>query len=188
VQKHWNALVTIAGGIALVAVGGLAFIYSGIYDVGADSPHAPPAYWLLDTMRDRSVAAHAKDVPAPPDLTAANRIASGAALYAEMCSGCHLAPGMERTEIAQGLYPKAPELANGNDLTAAEQFWVIKHGIKATGMAAWGKTHDDALIWDMVAFIRKMPSLSATQYRKLVKSAPEGHDAMMAHEHQGTMN
>lgn len=181
-RNCWNAVGMTAAVIVLVALGGLGIVYSGLYDVGADSPHTRPVYWLLDTLRDRSVAAHAKDVSAPPDLTDARRIARGAGLYAEMCSSCHLAPGMERTEIARGLYPQAPELAKGDDLTAPEQFWVIKHGIKATGMAAWGKTHDDALIWDMVAFISKMPSLSAAQYRELIRSAPEDHDEMMARE------
>jgi len=51
-----------------------------------------------------------------------------------MCSGCHLAPGMKRTEISRGLYPRAPELRHKTDLTPAEQFWIVKHGVKMTGM------------------------------------------------------
>jgi mono/diheme cytochrome c family protein len=62
----------------------------------------------------------------------------GAAEYDDMCSGCHLAPGQEKTEISKGLYPSPPELSRGNDLNPAEQFWVLKHGIKMTGMPAWG--------------------------------------------------
>ena len=96
-----------------------------------------------------------------------------------MCSGCHLAPGMKRTEISQGLYPRAPELRRGSHLTPAEEFWVVKHGIKMTGMAAWGVTHDDDLLWDIVAFLRKLPELSADQYQTLVKSAPKSHEEMM---------
>ena len=72
----------------------------------------------------------------------------GAGEYAEMCSGCHLAPGMKRTEISQGLYPRAPELRRKTDLTPAEQFWIVKHGVKMTGMPAWGVTHDDELLWE----------------------------------------
>jgi mono/diheme cytochrome c family protein len=98
-----------------------------------------------------------------------------------MCTGCHLGPGVERSELSQGLYPPAPELARGDDLTPAEQFWVIKHGIKLTAMPAWGKTHDDNLIWDMVAFIRQLPKLNAAQYQAAVASAPESHQEMMEH-------
>lgn len=133
----------------------------------------------MSTVRARSVAVRARDIRAPLDLGNASRIAAGAGLYNEMCSGCHLAPGMEKTEISQGLYPPAPELRHGTDLTPAEEFWTIKHGIKMTGMAAWGRTHNDTLIWDMVAFLRKLPDLSPEQYRELVKSAPEDHDEMM---------
>ena len=65
-----------------------------------------------------------------------------------------------------------------SDLTPAEQFWIIKHGVKMTGMPAWGITHDDELLWDVVAFLRKLPELTAEQYRALVKSAPT-HGEMM---------
>jgi mono/diheme cytochrome c family protein len=174
------------GAIVLVAVvaalGGFGFVYSGAYNIGADSPHTKLVYWLLETTRDQSVAAHARDVPQAPDLADPARIAAGAGLYAEMCSGCHLAPGMEETEIAQGLYPAAPDFAQGNDLSPQEQFWVIKHGIKASGMAAWGKTHSDTLIWDMVAFLQHEGKLTPEQYQALVKSAPEDHDEMMEHQ------
>ena len=176
------------GAVAIVAIGaaGLAFVYSGVYDVAADVPHTRLVYWLLDTARDRSVAVHAQAVQVPGDLASPARISAGADLYGEMCSGCHLAPGMEKTEISRGLYPAAPELAPGTDLTPAEEFWIIKHGIKMTGMAAWGKTHNDTLIWDMVAFLQKLPSLSPDTYKALVKSAPADHDEMMKmqdHDH-----
>ncbi|MDE2135684.1 MAG: cytochrome c [Alphaproteobacteria bacterium] len=133
----------------------------------------------MTEVRDRSVAVRARDVQVPSDLGAPKRISTGAGLYNEMCSGCHLAPGMKKTEISQGLYPSAPELSCGTDLTPGEEFWVVKHGIKMSGMAAWGKTHNDTLIWDMVAFVRKLPTLSPTQYQAVVKSAPGDHDEMM---------
>jgi len=184
-RQRWKGAWVAVGALVLVLAAGTAFIFSGIYNVAADDPHYRPVYWLLDTVRDRSVAAHAKNVPTPPDLASSARIAAGAGLYAEMCAGCHLAPGMEKTEIARGLYPAAPEFAHGNDLTPAAEFWVIKHGIKATGMAAWGKTHNDTLIWDMVAFLQKLPGLSADQYEALVKAAPENHDEMMEEQDGG---
>ena len=115
----------------------------------------------------------------PADLASATRIARGAGLYGEMCSGCHLGPGLEKSEISQGLYPPAPELARASGRSAAEQFWIIKHGVKLSAMPAWGRTHDDALIWDMVAFLRTLPKLSPAQYQAALASAPEDHDAMM---------
>jgi hypothetical protein len=52
-----------------------------------------------------------------------------------------------------------------------------------TGMPAWGLTHDDEILWDVVAFVRKLPELTAEQYQALVKDAPKTHDEMM-HRHE----
>jgi len=170
---------------ALLAVTGAASlaIYAGMYNIAADVPHSQPIYWLAEKARERSIAARATDIVVPDDLSQSKRIASGAGQYAEMCAGCHLAPGMKRTEISRGLYPRAPELRRGSDLTPAEEFWVVKHGIKMTGMPAWGVTHSDELLWDIVAFLRKLPELTPDQYQALVKSAPKTHDEMMQEMH-----
>ena len=172
-------IVTLAAGALLIAVVAAVLVHMGSFDVAADKPHSQPVFWLMNTVRERSVAIRAADIIVPGDLAEAKRIASGAAQYDEMCSLCHLAPGMKRTEISRGLYPRAPELRRKSDLTPAEQFWVVKHGLKMTGMPAWGVTHDDELLWDVVAFLRKLPDLTADQYQTLVKSAPKSHDEMM---------
>jgi mono/diheme cytochrome c family protein len=170
--------------LALVAAAVVA-ICAGLYNVAADIPHTQPVYWLLETVRERSVAAKARDIIVPNDLTDANRISKGAGEYAEMCSGCHLAPGMKRTEISRGLYPRAPELRRKSDLTPAEQFWIVKHGVKMTGMPAWGVTHDDELLWNVVAFIRKLPQLTPKQYETMVKTAPKHEEIMHDREMDG---
>ena len=180
---------TLVAGALLVLIGAAAVgIYSGLYNIAADVPHTQPLYWLLETIRERSVEARARDISVPNDLKDPNRISRGAGQYADMCSGCHLAPGMKRTEISQGLYPRAPELRRTTTLTPEEQFWVVKHGIKMTGMPAWGVTHDDDVLWDVVAFVRKLPELTPEQYETLVKNAPKHEELMqkmeMGGEHQ----
>jgi mono/diheme cytochrome c family protein len=163
--------------IALVAAA--LFAFGGFYNVAGDAPHANLTTAFLGQIRARSIAAQSQTIAVPPDLGDARRVAAGAAEYEEMCSQCHLAPGMEPTEISQGLYPTAPELAKGDDLTAAQQFWVVKHGLKFTAMPAWGKTHDDQLLWNLVAFVRKLPGLAPAQYKNMVANAPQEHDEMM---------
>ena len=175
--RRW-LVAALLGGTPIVLIGVLALaIYAGLYDIAADEPHSQPVFWLMQMVRDRSIVAHATD-SVPVDLSNPKRIASGAVQYEEMCSTCHLAPGMKRTEISWGLYPRAPELRRGSRLTSAEQFWVVKHGIKMTGMPSWGVTHDDELLWDIVAFLRKMPELTADEYQALVRSAPKTHEEM----------
>ena len=166
--------------LAIIVAGGVTlFVQSGVYDVAADTPHFGPVTRLIDAVRTRSVEVRAEDVVRPADFNDRKRVASGAGLYNEMCSGCHLAPGMEPSEISRGLNPRAPALTRSTSLTPEQEFWVIKHGIKMSGMAAWGATHDDTLIWNMVAFIDKLPSLSAADYQAATKDSGEAHEHMM---------
>jgi mono/diheme cytochrome c family protein len=167
--------------VLVLAALAAAFIYSGVYDIGADTPHSRLGFAALETLRDRSIANHARGIDVPGDLDNPKRIAAGAGLYDEMCTGCHLGPGVEKSEMSQGLYPAAPELARGDDLSPAEQFWTIKHGVKLSAMPAWGKTHNDELIWDMVALVRQLPKMTPARYKAAVASAPESHEEMMEH-------
>ena len=162
----------------LAAFGG-AFLYAGVYNIGADEPHSKLVYNTLDKFRERAIAHHARNIVPPADLSDPKRLATGAGLYSEMCTGCHLGPGVEKSEMSQGLYPPAPELARGINHTPAEMFWIIKHGVKLSAMPAWGKTHNDDLIWDMVAFARALPKMSPEQYQAALASAPADHDEMM---------
>ena len=109
-------------------------------------------------------------------------IAEGAEHYAAMCADCHLAPGVDKSDIRDGLYPTPPNLTKHIAASAAEMFWVVKHGIKMSAMPAWGKTHDDHSIWGIVAFLHKLPDLSPDQYRDLASpKAEREHD--QHHEH-----
>lgn len=181
VRRHLpSAAFVIVLLIVIAAFTGI-FIYGGLYNIGADAPHSRLVFGALQELREHAVAFHSRNVKLPADLNSPQRVAAGAGLYNEMCTGCHLGPGLERSELSQGLYPAAPEFTRGDDLTAAEQFWVIKHGVKLTAMPAWGKTHSDELIWDMVAFLQQLPKLSPAQYKAAVASAPEDHDRMMEH-------
>ncbi|GAB3372813.1 c-type cytochrome [Azotobacter armeniacus] len=159
--------------LAAAAIGG-GVVYSGLVEVGADVPHSALVQALLETARERSIAVRARDIQVP-DLTDEALIRAGAGNYDAMCVGCHLAPGLAETELSKGLYPAAPNLSRvGSDVDPAGAFWVIKHGIKATAMPAWGRSMADEYIWELVAFVERLPSLNAEGYRSLVESSP-GH-------------
>lgn len=171
-MKRTITTLTLAS-LAATAVGA-AVIWSGLINVGADDPHLESVHALLSAARERSIAVRAADIPVP-DLGDPELIRRGAGNYHSMCIGCHLAPGMAPTELSQNLYPAPPNLAQiGADGSPSTAFWIIKHGIKATGMPAWGKSMGDEHIWGMVAFLQQLPSLDATQYRQLV-AASDGH-------------
>lgn len=148
-----------------VLIAGLAlFIASGTYAISADTPHWPITRALLEWTRERAVARAAADIQVP-DLSAESRRIQGARDYAAMCAQCHLAPGMDKSALRQGLNPMPPDLAK-HQVDPARAFWIVKHGIKMTGMPAWGQTHDDESLWNIVAFLLVMPDTSAEQYRK----------------------
>lgn len=172
--------VLIAGLVAVI--GAIGFAYSGIYDVGADSPHGGLAAWLLSTTSHASVERRASGVTVP-DLSGPELLAAGASDFDAMCAGCHGAPGREPGAVGAGLNPRPPDLAQAAlHMTPAELFWVTKHGIKMTGMPAWGVTHDDAALWPVVAFMTRLPELEADAYRSLVASAL-GHHAHGGGQH-----
>ena len=80
----------------------------------------------------------------------AGAVAAGAERYAALCVGCHLAPGVTKSDLRPGLYPHPPNLSQEDSRDAQRAFWTIKHGIKMSAMPAWGKSLDDAAIWDIV--------------------------------------
>jgi mono/diheme cytochrome c family protein len=173
----------LAGGVITLAVLLVAvtlFVWSGAYEVAADAPHTAIVKAMVATVRERSIESRLGGVKVPP-LGDAHMIAEGGADYDAMCTACHLAPGLAENEMRPGMNPKPPVLWRMKRGSAAEQFWVIKHGIKMTGMPAWGVTHTDEEIWNMVAFLQKLPSLSPAQYKVIVASGSDHHDHMDMH-------
>jgi mono/diheme cytochrome c family protein len=168
------------GTLALAVVLAAGVFHAGLIDVAADTPHAPAVHRLIEWVRDRSIARRSADIVPPGDLADAARVRRGAGNYDAMCVGCHLAPGIADTEIRKGLYPVPPELADpagfiDSARMDARRFWIIKHGIKASAMPAWGQGGmEDAAIWDLTAFLQVLPRLSPQEYRQEV-AASEGH-------------
>lgn len=165
---------TVIAVVIIVFGSGLFYINSGSFDVAATSKDPGWLAWILKTTRENSIERRAEEVELPADsvLTDPNTIKAGFEHYDEMCVGCHLAPGLNSSEIREGLNPQPPQLAKrGKDLSPKEAFWVIKHGIEMTGMPAWGPTHSDEKLWQLVAFVKKLPEISAADYKAMRQEA-----------------
>ena len=170
-----------AAALLLLALGGGTAIEAGWVDVAATDPHWPATLWLLDQARARSIEAHAAGIQ-PPKLDDPAMVQAGVEHYAAHCAICHGAPGVPPGDIARGLYPRPPDLDGAaRRLGPAELFWVVQHGIKMTGMPAWGD-HDDEELWATVAFLEALPGMSEQDYAKLVMTSIQsgGH-----HHHPG---
>jgi mono/diheme cytochrome c family protein len=173
-----------AGVLVVLTVAVAGMLYRGALNVAADDPHWSMTARLLESVRERSIVARARGIAAP-DLGNGDMIESGASHYDSMCAGCHLAPGIERTDLRAGLNPMPPDLVrHGGERAPAQKFWIIKHGVKMTGMPAWGRTHDDGSIWAIVAFLEQLPKLDAVRYQALVSGGGH-HDDHEAHADDG---
>lgn len=167
--------------LILSILGGVYLIYSGLYNVAATSPDSGFMHWVLTTTREESIDRRAENImpPAESVLRDPQTLRIGFEHYDEMCVVCHGAPGVEPGEAREGLNPKPPLLAKVvRKISTRELFWVTKHGIKMTGMPAWGPTHSDDKIWAMVAFVKTLPELTPAQYK-----AMQQQTAASAHHH-----
>jgi mono/diheme cytochrome c family protein len=172
-----KTILKFLGVLAILAVLGLLFILSGCYDVAASTPDNGLIEWVLRTTQARSVHRGYERLEGQvrvPKLDDPQLIQTGLIHYHEMCATCHGAPGLKVSEIGQGLNPTPPELASQGGDEPLETFWIVKHGIKMTGMPAFGVTHSDDEIWAIVAFVDRMPKLSPAEYQSLVQQAGLG--------------
>jgi mono/diheme cytochrome c family protein len=145
-------------------------------DVAATSPHPAWVEAFLHETMEHGVRRSSAAIEAPA-LEDAGLIADGASHYFSMCEGCHAGPGVEPGELAQGLYPPPPALHEEEEWSEAEFFWITKHGIKASGMPAFGPTHDDEALWSVVAFARMLPGMTDEAYEGFRPAAlGAGHD------------
>ncbi len=160
----WTVVITLVSAVVITCVVGLIVIFSGAYNIAATVHHWGITEWVLDTTFDNSVEAHSKGIVAPGNLNDPSTLLLGYNHYKETCVGCHGAPGVEPEEVAKGLYPSPPDLADSGDLSPAKVYWIATNGVKMTGMPAFAMDSNDDVRWAIAAFVTKIPSMTAEQY------------------------
>ncbi|MEZ5413646.1 MAG: cytochrome c [Opitutaceae bacterium] len=163
------------GYVVLVAVGAVV-IYSGSYNIAATTRHTQLVHASLNKLMINSVRSHAKDVVVPTGIDLRDREFARHAVghFESMCLMCHGAPGRDPDRWSQSLYPPPPDLIHSlreHKWTDQEVFWIIKHGIKDTGMAAFGDSHDDRDLWALTALVRQFLEMSPDEYRTMAQNA-----------------
>jgi len=143
----------------------LFFAWSGLYNVAASHPHWALTRWFLEFGLQRSVATHSAFITAPA-LDDKDRVILGAGHFDGGCAPCHGAPGGHSDPIVDRMLPAPPELNRAaSDWSTEQLFWIVKHGLKFTGMPAWVAQERDDEVWSVVAFLRALPQMSVSQYR-----------------------
>jgi mono/diheme cytochrome c family protein len=163
-------------GAAGVLVAGFLIASSGKVDVSATQHggwNDRLDHWLFQVSR-RSIEKHASPAtnPSAADPAAA---AAGLAHYKENCLDCHGARNVDTAEFAKGLNPGPPmlDMDDVQKMSDGQLFWVIGHGVRATGMPAFSPTHSPTEIWQIVSFVRHLPKLTDAEVAKLKKGREE---------------
>lgn len=167
-KKRWRRWL-FRGSIALAVLGAAGFLLaaSGVISLKASAGHWGITEWMLQFGKRRSLATHSLGIDLPP-LDDPALVAKGAAHYETGCRPCHGSPGHERPRIAMAMLPPPPLLSPRVAARDPEElFYVIKHGIKFTGMPAWPSQQRDDEVHAIVAFLLRLPSLDADAYHDL---------------------
>lgn len=166
-MTRWIRRIALLGGV--LAGGGFIVAASGIVPIKASSGHWRITEWILRFGMKRSIATHSLMVKVPENLADRSLVRKGAGYYEIGCRSCHGEPGLPPPRIAAHMLPTPPELTSRiRESDAKKLFYVVKHGMKFTGMPAWPAAHRDDEVWAVVAFLLKYPELDAATYRQLV--------------------
>jgi len=164
--------MTFSGRHVLLAIGaagviGAAVYWSGIVNIAASSGHWAITDWVLHTAMRRSVAFHAPEKP-PADFPSEAMIRRGAGHFETGCAPCHGSPKSPRDAVTAEMTPPPPDLSEKVDeWKPHELFWIVKHGVKFTGMPAWPVQNRDDEVWSMAAFLMLLPTLDEARYTRL---------------------
>ena len=167
--------LTFIGALAIVvAVAAAVYFFGGFYTVAATQPDLAVVDWALKTVRMASMSRHATErVPATLDDPAV--VQAGARAFSERgCVVCHGAPGVEWLKFSEAMRPYPPDLKDlATRRTPAQLFWVVKNGINMTGMPGFALVGvEDKELWSIVAFVRKLPSVSEADFKAWSAKAP----------------
>ncbi|MBA3311664.1 MAG: c-type cytochrome [Planctomycetaceae bacterium] len=167
-RRLWGLAKVVVIVLALLAVGGAIGAASGVIPIAASSGHWPITEWFLKFSMSRSVATHSIGIEAPP-LDDPRLVLMGAGHYETACRSCHGSPALHHPRVAAAMTPHPPYLPpRVGTWDPEELFYIVKHGVKFTGMPAWPAKHRDDEIWAMTAFLLEFPKLDPDGYRQLV--------------------
>ena len=174
-QRGWAAagklLVAMVLVVGLVIAAALAVVVQS--GLSARTPPTAPETMIARAARRLAIPMAARRMRNPVPISAAV-LAEGRDHFADHCATCHANDGSGNTEIGAALYPKAPDMrAPGTqELSDGELFYIIKNGIRITGMPAWGGEGDDADNWKLVHFIRHLPKITPAEIEEMKQMNP----------------
>jgi len=145
--------------LAILLLSALVVGRLGLMPVTADGPHSRLEAKIMPQVLHAAIVRHAAAAANPLAINEEN-LKAGATTYKDMCARCHSTPGHDPGAYGQSFYPPAPQLSGGMpNYTESQLFWTIKHGIRNTGMPAWGSMLSDDEIWQLVSLLKNSQDL-----------------------------
>lgn len=152
-----NFFLGFIAALLVLPISALGYFTLGFAELRSDAK--PPALEreLMRAAVHASVRRSASAIQTP--LKANDEtLVEGGTLYLNGCAGCHGRPGKLGDDL--GNYPPAPRFARvGTQYSEPEMYWTIKHGIRMTGMSAYGPFFSDKQIWALASFLHRIQSL-----------------------------
>ena len=169
----------VVGLVLLLGGGTAAILLARTLRYGFSAKDEPPG---LETAIARAMRRYA----APADLQGRKNplrltpavLEEGKAHFADHCAICHANDGSGDTPIGQALYPKAPDMRERatQALTDGELFYIIRNGVRFTGMPGWGTgpEQEDHQSWGLVHLVRHLPRLTPEELAEMKRLNPKG--------------
>lgn len=146
-------------GLAMLALGEFCYVRFGFVDPKADVPVNRVEERFAMPSLDASVDRYAPEVRNPLDPSDANLI-GGMKIYQADCANCHGDINHSRAVLAGVFYPRAPQFVqDAPDMPEYQNFYIIEHGIRLTGMPAWKRSLSDQQVWQVTTFLGQMDKL-----------------------------
>ena len=162
-----------------VAVAGAIYFFGGFYNVAAVGGGNAAVEWAVRSVREVSVDNHADAPPQPDWFGQPEAVQAGAKMFVKGgCIDCHGGPGVKPEKFAEGMDPNPPDLGDvGEEDAPGTIFWVVKNGIRMTGMPGFGIHAKDEEIWRLVSFVKAMKDVSPEQMKQWTPAGNEGEAA-----------
>lgn len=158
-------------GLALLGVMGALLVgWSGLVSIAASSGHWAVTRWFLGWTMENAVETQSMLISKPEeiDLDYPMLVSRAAGHYATGCAACHGAPGVPQSPVVKEMVPAPPRLEEKvAEWSDEELFWIVKNGIKYSGMPAWPAQDRKDEVWAQVAFLRALPDMSRADYADL---------------------
>lgn len=169
IRLTWKRLVL---GLVAVVLFGMGFAWSGLFPIAASSGHWAITDWFLHWTMQNSARTYST-FQTPKEVRDDGALVSAAGHFRQSCAVCHGAPGTPPSPVMQAATPPAPDLAKTvGDYSDRELFWIVRHGVKYTGMPAWPAGERPDEVRRMVGFLRRLPGMSTEDYRALTAAPP----------------